>query len=214
MAEDPVGAEDLGFVHVFEPGVGPATVLLLHATGGDERLLLALGRELAPGASLLSPRGKVLEGGTVRRFFARHGPAQLDVPDLKARAAELVAFVAAAAERYGFDPRRVLALGYSNGANVAAGILLGGSGALAGAALLRPMLPYEPEATPDLTGVGVLLCEGRDDPYAAVGDVGRLVEILGAARADVTRRTFAAGQELVEADLEAAGAWLQERLGQ
>lgn len=106
----------LGFEHVLVRGSSAGTLLLLHATGGDEHQLLGMGRELAPSATLLSPRGQVLEDGVTRRFFARHGTFELDIPDLLARTDQLADFIAAATAAYDLDPGRVLALGYSNGA--------------------------------------------------------------------------------------------------
>ncbi len=155
---------DLGYEHVLVPGDGGATLLLLHATGGDEHQLVELGRRLAPGATLLSPRGKELENGVTRRFFRRHSPTELDIPDLLARTDEMADFVAAAAAAYGLDAGRIVALGYSNGANIAASLLLRRPGTLRGAALLRPMLPYEPDRPLRLEGTSVLVAAGARDP--------------------------------------------------
>src|SRR5947199_10116552 len=111
------------FIHEFVPGTSERTLLLLHGTGGNERDLLPLGRELDPAAALLSPRGKILENG-MPRFFRRLAEGVFDEADVIGRANELADFVGAAAARYEFDPRRVTAVGYSNGANIAAAILL------------------------------------------------------------------------------------------
>ena len=196
-----------GLVHRFEPGPSSATLLLLHGTGGDENDLVPLGRELAPGANLLSPRGAVLEHG-MPRFFRRLAEGVFDEVDLVRRAAELAAFLDAAAERHGFDRRRVHALGYSNGANIAAALLLLHPGTLAGAVLLRPVLPLEPPAPPALEGVPVLLSAGREDPYAPHERVEALAERLRAGGAEVELAWRAAGHGLVPADLDHAGAWL------
>jgi phospholipase/carboxylesterase len=158
---------DLGFEHVFEPGRSGWTLLLLHGTGGDEHDLVPLGRQLAPGAALLSPRGKVLEGGVARRFFRRLAVGQLDIPDLLERADELAQFVRAAPGAYGLDARRIVAVGLSNGANIAVSLLWRHPGLLRGAALLRPMLPYEPEPLPELQGTEVLVAAGAHDPYTS-----------------------------------------------
>lgn len=202
----------LGFEHVLERGSSSTTLLLLHATGGDERQLVALGRELAPTATLLSPRGKVLENGVTRRFFARRSLTDLDIPDLLARTDELADFVVAATSAYDLDPARVIALGYSNGANIAASVLLRRPAVLAGAALLRPTLPYEPDAVPALAGVDVLVATAARDPYVEPGKAERLVQILQAAGADVTARVAAAGHGLTEADLAATRRWLEGRV--
>jgi predicted esterase len=199
---------DLGYEHAIVPGPGPATLLLLHATGGDEHQLIELGRRLAPAATLLSPRGKELEGGVTRRFFRRHSPTELDIPDLLARTDEMAEFIAEAAAAYGLDPGRIVALGYSNGANVAASLLLRRPGSLRGAALLRPMLPYEPEATPRLEGTTALVAAGARDPLIPLAQPERLAQVLAAAGAEVALRVAEAGHELAPSDLADAAAWL------
>src|ERR1700726_3001205 len=111
------------FIHEFVPGSSERTLLLLHGTGGNERDLIPLGRELDPSASLLSPRGKVLESG-MPRFFRRLAEGVFDLEDLTRRTHELADFVTAAAQRYKIDMEKMIAVGYSNGANIAASILL------------------------------------------------------------------------------------------
>lgn len=198
----------LGYEHLLERGTSAATLLVLHATGGDERQLVPLARELAPDATLLAPRGKVMENGVTRRFFARRSMTELDIPDLLARTDELADFVAAAVGAYELDARRVIAFGYSNGANVAASMLLRRPEALAGAVLLRATLPYEPEDGPDLAGKDVLIAGGRRDPYVLPGASERLAEVLRAGGADVTESIVEAGHELTGKDLDAARGWL------
>jgi predicted esterase len=198
---------DLGFEHVFEPGTSGWTLLLLHGTGGDEHDLVPLGRQLAPGAALLSPRGKVSENGAPR-FFRRLAIGQLDIPDLLARTDELAAFVAAAAAAHGLDAQRVVALGFSNGANIAASLLLRRPEVLRGAALLRPMLPYEPDQQPRLTGTDVLVDAGEHDPYVTPDETRRLAEVLTAAGADVTLHLEpGAGHNLTQSDLAQIARW-------
>ena len=199
---------DLGFVHVYEPGQSPWTLLLLHGTGGDEHDLVGLGRQLAPDAGLLSPRGKVLENG-MPRFFRRLAVGRLDIPDLLARTDELAGFVADAAAAYELDPQRVVAVGFSNGANIAASLLLRRPGVLRGAALLRAMLPYEPERLPDLTGTDVLIAAGEGDPYSPPDQVRGLTEVLDTAGASVTTNVEpGAGHGLTRNDLARLAAWV------
>jgi predicted esterase len=198
---------DLGFEHVFEPGTSGWTLLLLHGTGGDEHDLVPLGRQLAPGAALLSPRGKVSENGAPR-FFRRLAIGQLDIPDLLARTDELAAFLAAAAAAHGLDAQRVVALGFSNGANIAASLLLRRPQVLRGAALLRPMLPYEPQEQPRLTGTDVLVDAGEHDPYVTPDETRRLAEVLTAAGANVTLHLEpGAGHNLTQSDLAQIARW-------
>src|SRR5438128_11265703 len=150
---DPSAAEIMrlqpDFIHEFVPGSSERTLLLLHGTGANERDLIPLGRELAPEASLLSPRGKVIENG-MPRFFRRLAEGVFDIEDLKFRSKELADFVKAASFRYGFESKPVVLVGYSNGANIAAGMLLAGSLLPAGALLFRPMVPLTPEGLPNL----------------------------------------------------------------
>lgn len=205
-------SEALGFVHRYvspvEPGRG-ITLLLLHGTGGNEDDLLPLGRQLAPGAALLSPRGQVLERG-LPRFFRRLAEGVFDVEDLITRARDLAGFVRRASAAYGFDPRRVVAAGYSNGANMAASLLLLHPRVLAGAVLFRAMVPLEPPAPPDLTGVPVLLSAGRHDPLISVEGAERLADLLRRAGAHVTLRWHEVGHGLTAAEIAAARAWLAE----
>jgi len=198
-------------VHRYLPGGSGATLLLLHGTGGDEDDLLPLGRDLAPEANLLSPRGAVLEQG-MPRFFRRLALGVFDEEDLVRRAGDLAAFVGAAAERYAFDPERVFALGYSNGANIAAALMLLHPRTLAGGVLLRPVLPLEPPTPADLAGVSALLSAGRDDPYAPHDRVEALADRLRAGGAEVELAWREAGHGLVPSDLHHAGAWLAARL--
>jgi predicted esterase len=204
---------DLGFEHLFEPGTSGWTLLLLHGTGGDERDLVPLGRQLAPAAALLSPRGKVLENG-MPRFFRRLAVGQLDVPDLLERTDELAAFAGAAAAAYELDPARIVALGFSNGANIAASLLLRRPEVLRGAALLRPMLPYEPDAQPDLDGTDVLVDAGEGDEYSSLDQTERLVQILRTAGARVAVHVEpGAGHGLTQNDLAQAARWVGELTG-
>lgn len=197
----------LGFEHVFEAGTSDWTLLLLHGTGGDEHDLVGLGRRLAPSAALLSPRGKVLEAG-MPRFFRRLAIGQLDIPDLLVRTDELAAFVTAAASEYGRDPGNIAALGFSNGANIAVSLLLRHPGLLSSAALLRPMLPYEPVGPLHLDGTGVLIAAGEGDPYSSAQQTQRLAEVLDGAGTAVTVRVEpGAGHGLGPGDLRALEQW-------
>src|ERR1700736_7069237 len=142
------------FIHEFVPGGSERTLLLLHGTGGNERDLIPLGRELDPSASLLSPRGKVLENG-MPRFFRRLAEGVFDLEDLKKRTHELADFVIAAAQFYKIDMKNIVAVGYSNGANIAASMLLLRPEVLSAAILFRAMVPLVPETQPNLSSVHV-----------------------------------------------------------
>jgi phospholipase/carboxylesterase/glyoxalase family protein len=202
-------SQDLGFVHIFKPAQNPGapTLLLLHGTGGDENDMVPLGG-LAPGAALLSPRGKVLENG-MPRFFRRISEGVFDIDDLKFRAGELADFVAAAAAHYRFDPSRVIAMGFSNGANIASATLLQRPGVLKGAILLRGMVPFEPDSAPSPTPVRVLISNGRMDPIVSPEETERLARLLQRAGADVEVHWQPAGHQLMPSDFAVAKTWLQ-----
>jgi phospholipase/carboxylesterase len=200
---------DLDFIHRFMPAtkLGLPPLLLLHGTGGDENDLLPLGEAISPGSALLSPRGKVLERG-MPRFFRRLAEGVFDLDDLKARTAELAAFVKQARASYSLDP--VVALGFSNGANIAASLLLSQPDVLAGAILLRAMLPFEPETPPILNGKPVLMISGAADPFIPAASSERLAELLTECGAALTHHTLDAGHNLTQNDLAIAARWLEQ----
>ena len=195
------------FIHEFISGSPNRTLLLLHGTGGNERDLIPLGRELDPTAALLSPRGKVLENG-MPRFFRRLAEGVFDLEDLKNRTNELADFVAAAAQHYGFAPEKVVAAGYSNGANIAASMLLLRPEVLSTAILFRAMVPLVPDEQPKHSSMRVWIGAGTNDPIIPTSETKRLAELLRKAGADVTIRHFPAGHGLTMADVEAARDWL------
>jgi phospholipase/carboxylesterase len=197
----------LSFVHRFEPGSLPdrSPLLLLHGTGGDEADLLPVGRAVAPGVALLSPRGKVLENG-MPRFFRRLAEGVFDEADLVRRTHELADFVAAAREAYGLQAP--VALGFSNGANIAAAMLLLRPEALAGAVLLRAMVPLAAPGEVDLSGKPVLLLSGDADPIVPAENSARLAEMLTNAGASVRHDNLRVGHGLSQEDLSIARAWL------
>lgn len=201
----------LDFVHVYEPAAaaGQPTLLVLHGTGGNEHDLVPLGRALLPGAGLLSPRGKVLERG-MPRFFRRLAEGVFDLDDLRLRAAELARFVEAAAGHYGFDRQRVIAAGFSNGANIAASLLLLHPDVLRSAVLFSPMVPLVPDPFPALDGVAVFISAGRHDPMVEPANTEALATLLEQCGATVTLRWTDGGHALTPADADAAARWIGE----
>jgi phospholipase/carboxylesterase len=199
---------DLGFIHRFVPATAERPpLLLLHGTGGDEEDLLGLGSELAPGAALLSPRGKVLENG-MPRFFRRLGEGVFDVEDMKLRTDELAAFITKAREAYGIA--KPIAVGFSNGANIAWSLLLRHPDALAGAVLMRAMMPFRPEAA-GRVNVPVLILSGSADPMSPAPQREELVATLRAAGAAVTHEVVRAGHGLIAQDIGLAAQWLAQQ---
>jgi phospholipase/carboxylesterase/glyoxalase family protein len=209
-----MSVKELGFIHSFVPAQESDlsfTLLLLHGTGGNERDLLSLGRSLAPSAALLSPRGKILENG-LPRFFHRFPDGVFDLEDLKFRTHELADFMGAASTVYRFDLSKVIAVGYSNGANIAASMLLLRPRLLAGAVLFRPMVPLIPEPPPDLSGIPIFVLAGRFDPIVSQEQTKRLVTLLQSYGADVTPRWQNDGHVLNAKEVYEAKEWLSELL--
>jgi predicted esterase len=201
---------DLGFEHRYLPATDPAsprTLLLLHGTGGGESDLLPLGEAIAPGAARLSPRGKVLERG-MPRFFRRIAEGVFDLDDLRFRTHELADFIQAAADVYPLAGRKLIAVGLSNGANIAASLLLLRPEILDGAILLRPMVPLIPDPLPDLSNIPVFIGAGRGDPIVSPAQTTELAELLQRTGAQVSVHWGPGGHGLTIDDVNAARAWL------
>jgi len=198
------------FLHEFVPGHSNRTLLLLHGTGGNERDLISLGRELDPDASLLSPRGKILENG-MPRFFRRLAEGIFDLEDLKTRTHELADFVTASVQHYKLAANNIVGVGYSNGANIAASMLLLRPEIMHAAILFRAMVPLIPDKLPDLSSVRVWIGAGDQDPIIPPSQTQRLVTLLRDARADATIRFFEAGHGLTNGEVTAAHGWLKNR---
>lgn len=190
----------------FEPGTSP-TLLLLHGTGGDENDLIPLGQLLRPGAALLSPRGQILEHGQPR-FFRRLAPGVFDEDDLIRRTHELADFVEDQSARQNLG--QVIAVGYSNGANIAASLLLLRPDVLSGAILFRAMLPLEPPKPPQLPGTPVLLLAGRHDRMIPQDSTQRLALLLEQSGANVTLEWRDTGHALEQPEFDFVQTWLEQ----
>jgi phospholipase/carboxylesterase len=192
MSEDPLRRP-----HVWQPGSSAPPLLLLHGTGGDERDLLVLRQHLAPDAPVLSPRGTVSEHG-MARFFRRLREGVFDEDDLRLRADELAAFLTAAEEKYDVVAGSWLAVGFSNGANMASALLLRHPESLVGAVLLAAMVPFAADEPRDhaLAGKRVLIVNGDRDPMATPEQTSRLTEQLRRRGADVELLPFSGGHTI------------------
>ncbi len=202
--------QKLDFLHEFIPGNSARTLLLLHGTGGNERDLIPIGRSLDPDAALLSPRGKVLENG-MPRFFRRLAEGVFDLEDLARRTQELADFIIAASQHYELVADKIIAVGYSNGANIAAGVLLLRPEILHRAILFRAMVPIVPEPLPNLAAVSVFISAGNQDSIIEPSETERLANLLRKCGADVSSQFVNGGHGLTSADLEAAHLWLEKQ---
>lgn len=194
--------------HIFLPGAedNERTLLLLHGTGGNERDLLPIAQAIDPGAAVLSVRGNILENG-MPRFFRRLSEGVFDEEDLIFRTKELNQFLDEASKQYGFDRMQVMAIGYSNGANIAASLLFHYEGSLKGAILHHPMVPRRGIKLPDLTDVHVFIGAGKNDPLCPPEESVELDHLLTAANATVHLHWESSGHQLTNTEVEAAKKW-------
>jgi phospholipase/carboxylesterase len=219
---------ELGFIHRFMPpkyeesgattttrtskreteGKAFTTFLLLHGTGGNEQDLIPLAYELDQRAAILSPRGKVIENGVAPRFFRRLAEGVFDLEDLKFRTNELADFVNHASKTYDFDLQRIVAVGYSNGANIAASMLLLRPEILSSAILFRAMVPLVPETLPDLSNKHIFMSSGLYDPIVSLNEADRLFVLLKKTGAKVSLSWQESGHELTSEEVQKAKEWL------
>ena len=194
--------------HIYQQGTTNTTLLLLHGTGGTEQDLLGLAKEIDADANVLSVRGQVLENG-MPRFFKRLAEGVFDMDDLRLRTDELKQFIDEAAEKYGFDRANVVAIGYSNGANIAANLLFRHGATLAGAMLHHPMVPDRDATIGDLSAVHVWAGAGTNDMMCPPQETEELQQLLQAAGAGVHVDWFGYGHQLTMPEVQAAKAWYE-----
>lgn len=192
--------------HVFEPGGGSRTLVIFHGTGGDETSLLRFAPLIDPEAGVLSMRGQSMDEG-YPRFFRRLSEGVFDLDDLQEKAKELATFLSEAYDRYGVEASRTVAFGYSNGANIAGGLLLLFPGTLAAAVLARPMMPIDPPIPPDLAQTSALLLIGANDRMCPPGEGERMAAALRGYGARCEVELLAAGHELTQEDFVLASKW-------
>jgi len=188
--------------------ISSTTFLLLHGTGGNEEDLISLAYELDQSAAILSPRGKVLENGVAPRFFRRLTEGVFDVEDLKFRTNELANFVKNASNTYGFDMDHLIAVGYSNGANIASSMILLRPEVLSAAILFRAMVPLLPQVLPDLTNKHIFMSSGLHDPIIPKQETERLIGLFKKAGAKVSLHWQNSGHELRMNEINTAREWL------
>jgi phospholipase/carboxylesterase len=217
-----VKSNDFGFNHIFinSPSNGSnnkeydnnrskkLTLVLLHGTGGNEEDLIFLGKEIEPNASILSPRGKVLENG-MPRFFRRLSEGIFDIEDLKFRTHELADFIQKCSLHYKFDLNQTIAVGFSNGANIAASMLFLRPALLQGAILFRAMVPFLPDDPfPNLSSKKILLSAGLNDPIATRTEIENLYNLFQKTNANIILKWQHSSHNLIQDDLVIAQKWL------
>ncbi|WP_138494832.1 alpha/beta hydrolase [Paenibacillus pinistramenti] len=200
--------------HVFVQGTRPdaPTFVMFHGTGGTERDLLPLAEMISPESSVLGLRGNVLENG-MPRFFRRLAEGVFDEQDLIARTREVYEYLDEAAEKYGFDRSNLIAVGYSNGANIIASLLFHYPSAVKGAILFHPMVPLRNVELPASPGLPVFIGAGTNDPLVRSSETEELAGLLLGAGAEVTAHWESMGHQLSRAEAEAAKDWYSRQFG-
>ncbi len=194
-------------IHLWQPGKSGRTLLLLHGTGGNERDLLSIAETVSPDANVLAVRGRSLDEG-MNRFFLRLAEGVFDEADLLEKTEELADFLVSASSRYGFALNQTIAVGYSNGANIAAAMLLLRPETLQGGILLRAMVPFRPDVLPVLAGKQVLLNSGESDPILPLDNANELARMFRESGASVQHEVLGTGHNLTKQDLTLAKNWL------
>lgn len=199
--------------HIFQKGtdITAPVLVLFHGTGGTERDLLPLAQAISPTSSVLSVRGNVLENG-MPRFFRRLAEGIFDEEDLIFRTKELYDFLDQAAVEHGFDRNNLVAIGYSNGANIAGSLLFHYPNALRGAILHHPMVPRRGIQLPDLSGIPIFIGAGQNDPICSPQETEELQKLLSEAGSTVAVHWEQAGHQLTRSEVEAAGTWFKTNL--
>ena len=221
-----INSNDLGFHHIFIKSPysvttdesnnskivhdkKPITLVLLPGTGGNEEDLVSVGEEVEPSASILSPRGKVLENG-MPRFFKRLAEGVFDIEDLKFRTRELAEFIQNCSLHYNFDLKRTIGIGFSNGANIASSVLLLYPQIFGSAILFRGMIPLVPKPLPDLSHKHILLSAGTNDPIVSRTETENLSKLFQESNAIVTLKWQSSSHNLVQEDILVARKWISD----
>jgi predicted esterase len=210
-----IRSNEFGFSHIFINRNGSdnnnltkkLTLVLLHGTGGNEEDLIPLGKEIESTASILSLRGKVLENG-MPRFFRRLAEGVFDIEDLKFRTHELADFIQKCSLHYKFDLRKTIAIGFSNGANIAASILLLRPDVFEGAILFRAMIPLVPNPLPDLSNKKVLLSAGVNDPIVSRMETESLYRLFQNTNTNIVLKWENSSHNLIKEDIVVARKWI------
>jgi phospholipase/carboxylesterase len=212
-----IKSQNFGFTHIFinsfhdkeydNNGRKKLTLVLLHGTGGNEEDLLFLGKEIESHASILSPRGKVLENG-MPRFFRRLSEGVFDIEDLKIKTHELADFIQKCSLHYKFDLSQTIAVGFSNGANIATSMLFLRPEVIQGAILFRAMVPFIPDSLPNLLNKKILLSAGLQDPIVSRNETENLYRLFQKTNAITTLKWQPSSHNLIQEDILVAKSWI------
>jgi phospholipase/carboxylesterase len=215
-----IKSNDFGFNHIFinsfsnssnnkkyDDGNKKLTLVLLHGTGGNEEDLIFLGKKIEPNASILSPRGKVLENG-MPRFFRRLSEGIFDLEDLRIRSHELADFIQKCSLHYKFDLEKTIAIGFSNGANISVSMLFLRPEVIKGAILFRAMVPFIPDPLPNLSSKKILLSSGLEDPIVSRNETENLFRLFQKTNAIITLKWQPSSHNLIQEDIVVAKPWI------
>ena len=215
-----IKSNDFGFNHIFINSFSNGsnnkkyddrnkklTLVLLHGTGGNEEDLIFLGKKIEPNASVLSPRGKVLENG-MPRFFRRLSEGVFDLEDLRIRSHELADFIQKCSLHYKFDLENTIAIGFSNGANISVSMLFLRPEVLQGAILFRAMVPFIPDPLPNLSSKKILLSAGLEDPIVSRNETENLFRLFQKTNAIITLKWQPSSHNLIQEDILIAKPWI------
>ncbi|MCJ7638126.1 MAG: alpha/beta hydrolase [Nitrososphaeraceae archaeon] len=215
-----IKSNDFGFNHIFINSFSNGsnnkkyddrnkklTLVLLHGTGGNEKDLIFLGKKIEPNASILSPRGKVLENG-LPRFFRRLSEGVFDLEDLRIRSHELADFIQKCSLHYKFDLENTIAIGFSNGANISVSMLFLRPEVLQGAILFRAMVPFIPDPLPNLSSKKILLSAGLEDPIVSRNETENLFRLFQKTNAIITLKWQPSSHNLIQEDILVAKPWI------
>jgi predicted esterase len=215
-----IKSNDFGFNHIFINSFSNGsnnkkyddrnkklTLVLLHGTGGNEEDLIFLGKKIEPNASVLSPRGKVLENG-LPRFFRRLSEGVFDLEDLRIRSHELADFIQKCSLHYKFDLENTIAIGFSNGANISVSMLFLRPEVLQGTILFRAMVPFIPDPLPNLSSKKILLSAGLEDPIVSRNETENLFRLFQKTNAIITLKWQPSSHNLIQEDILVAKPWI------
>ncbi len=195
-------------IYIYEEPKNNAPIyVLFHGTGGDEHDLVPLVKAMHPDAGVLSLRGEVNEHG-MNRFFKRIRPGVFDLEDLARRTNDINQFLDEVSKKYDFKKQDLIAIGYSNGANMIASLLMQCGPIIKGAVLMHPMVPRRDLDKQDLSDISILVTAGKHDAICPVSETNDLVTLLTEMNANILVKWFSGGHEITQYEVETIKDWI------